>query len=168
MREMTNKWDQSEKENGPAVRRACTTQRKPSSTRLRTAKPRESPCRTTQRDPLATRCQAMDIKGQEFPKLGSAPSRRNAAASKGKKQKAKNPVTLETNVPDDVQSTPWAQIVRGRTPACDSQETPSAAIGSSMKAVALCTPQAEASTTAEPAVQQPVAAVAHEPSTGKT
>ena len=105
----------------------------------------------------------MDIKGQEFPKLGSAPSRRNAAASKGKKQKAKNPVTLETNVPDDVQSTPWAQIVRGRTPACDSQETPSAAIGSSMKAVALCTPQAEASTTAEPAVQQPVAAAAQEP-----
>lgn len=32
-----------------------------------------------------------------------------------------------------------------------------------MEAVALCTPQAEASTTAEPAVQQPVAAVAHEP-----
>ena len=105
----------------------------------------------------------MDIRGQEFPKLGSAPSRRNAAASKGKKQKAKNPVTLETNVPDDVQSTPWAQIVRGRTPAYDSQETPSAAIGSSMKAVALCTPQAEASTTAEPAVQQPVEAAAQEP-----
>lgn len=122
---MANKWDQSEKENGPAV---------------------------------------MDIKGQEFPKLGSAPSRRNAAASKGKKQKAKGPpVTLQPSTPDDVQSTPWAQIVRGRTPACDSQETPSAAIGSSMEAVALCTPQAEASTTAEPAVQQPVAAVAHEP-----
>lgn len=123
-----------------------------------------SPCSTSQRDPLATRCQVMDIKGQEFPKLGSAPSRRNAAASKGKKQKAKGPpVTLQPSTPDDVQSTPWAQIVRGRTPACDSQETPSAAIGSSMEAVALCTPQAEASTTAEPAVQQPVAAVAHEP-----
>ena len=26
---MANKWEQSEKENGPAVRRACTTQHKP-------------------------------------------------------------------------------------------------------------------------------------------
>ena len=73
---MANKWDQSEKENGPAVRRACTTQRKPSSTRLRCRGHAScfSPCSTTQRDPLATRCQAMDIRGQEFPKLGSAPS----------------------------------------------------------------------------------------------
>ena len=84
------------------------------------------------------------MKGQEFPKLGSAPTRRNPAASKGKKQKAKRvPVILQANVQDDdVQSTPWAQIVRGRTPADDCKETPSVGIGSSMEAVALCTPQA--------------------------
>ena len=107
-------------------------------------------------------CQAMDMKGQEFPKLGSAPTRRNPAASKGKKQKAKRvPVILQANVQDDdVQSTPWAQIVRGRTPADHCKETPSVGIGSSMEAVALCTPQAEPHT---PAAQQPVAPAAQEP-----
>ena len=107
-------------------------------------------------------CQAMDMKGQEFPKLGSAPTRRNPAASKGKKQKAKRvPLILQANVQDDdVQSTPWAQIVRGRTPADDCKETPSVGIGSSMEAVALCTPQAEPHT---PAAQQPVAPAAQEP-----
>lgn len=123
---MANKWEQSEKENGPA---------------------------------------AMDMKGQEFPKLGSAPTRRNAAESKGKKQKAKRvPVILQANVQDDdVRSTPWAQIVRGRTPADDCKDTPSVGIGSSMEAVALCTPQAELHTAAEPTSQQPVAPAAQEP-----
>ena len=105
------------------------------------------------------------MKGQEFPKLGSVPTRRNAAESKGKKQKAKRvPVILQANVQDDdVRSTPWAQIVRGRTPADDCKDTPSVGIGSSMEAVALCTPQAELHTAAEPTSQQPVAPAAQEP-----
>jgi len=105
---------------------------------------------------------AMDMTGQEFPKLGSAP--KFPKQSKGKKQKEKRvPVVLQANVQDDVQSTPWAQIVRGRTPADDCKDTPSVGLGSSLEAVALCTPQAEPRTTAEATPQHPVAPAAQEP-----
>ena len=87
--------------------------------------------------------------------LGSAPARR--PPPKGKKQKGKRPpVVLQANAQDDVQSTPWAQIVRGRTPADDCKDTPSVGLGTIMEAVALRTPQAEQQQVA-PAAQEPVA-----------